>query len=97
MLTSALVVWAVAQLLASRQVAPLPFLGCVLRPAALALGAIWLAGALGGSPWLNGALVGVALTLCAPLVDGELLGDLRRLARAKGPVPGPAGSPETAP
>ncbi len=96
LLSSTLVVWAVAQRLASRQVAPLPFLSCVLRPAVLALGAGWLAGILGGSAWLQGALAGVLLTLCAPLVDPALLGDLRLLARAKGSR-SPGSSPEVAP
>lgn len=89
MLVSLLVVWAVAHAYASRLIAPMPFLGSLLRPGAAALGAAGLGWAVGGASWLGAAIAGVSFAACAPAVDGALIRDLRRLAELKGEVQTP--------
>ncbi|MAE96176.1 MAG: hypothetical protein CL910_16095 [Deltaproteobacteria bacterium] len=93
MLASNLAVWLVAHRAMDTHVAAIPFLGPVWRPAlwaaALAGGALWFDAP---SPWISAPVAGLLFLAGAPLLDRSLLGDLRRLAGAKG---GP-GTPELA-
>lgn len=91
MLASALAVWVVAHRATVRHVAPIPFLGPVLRPLAVGGAAAALASWALASPWAAAALMGAVSLAAAPLVDARLLRDLRALAGAKSAA-APAGA-----
>ena len=84
MLASNLAVWIVAHRAMKAHVAAIPFLGPVWKPA---LWAAILAGlALGfgpDAPWLVAPIIGGIFLASAPIIDRQLLPDLKRLASAK--------------
>lgn len=88
MLASNLAVWAVAHRAMTLHVAPIPFLGPVWKPALWATVLASLALGFGpDEPWLVAPGVGVVFLASAPFLDRQLLGDLKRLARAKSAPP----------
>ncbi len=87
MLAASLAVWLVAHFYAAAQVERLPALSLVWLPSLLAgsgvLAAVFLENALWGGPWMMTALTVAIYALCAPLLDRDLMADLRHLIGAK--------------
>ncbi|MFQ5698075.1 MAG: oligosaccharide flippase family protein, partial [Myxococcota bacterium] len=77
MVVSAFVTWGVAQYFA-RSLVPLPFLGPLLRPAALAALVLALSGWSGADGWLAGAIGVGSFAALGLVVEPELRRDLAR-------------------
>ena len=84
-----LVVWAVAQLHARREIGPLPFLSTALKPGLGVAAGLGVAHFIPNA-WIAGPVAGVACLAVAAVVDHELVGDLKRLWGAKKGVDQPA-------
>lgn len=94
MVLSAAIVWIVAHVAARRKVAQIPFLFASARPALAAMAIGFGARQIDASPWITAPCAGLLFLMVAPALDWNLVGDLRRLASAKGDVGAAKAAPD---
>jgi O-antigen/teichoic acid export membrane protein len=83
MVVSSNVVFAVSHAFATRQVAPLPLRGALLRPGLALVAALIAVEAVEPGPWTGGLLAAGVYVAVAGVSDRRLISDLRRVAAAK--------------